>query len=67
MVHILSTLFLAPNYSKIISEVLCGAVANGADPFGGQEFCDRGLWGHPLLTNCGAANMFNPIGPWATC
>lgn len=27
---------------------------------------DKGIWGHPLLEQCGAGNIFLPLGPWAT-
>ncbi|PVF95011.1 S-adenosyl-L-methionine-dependent methyltransferase [Serendipita vermifera] len=51
---------------RFFYEVLCASVANGVDPFRGHNFLDHGLWNHPLLTDCGAANLFKPMGPWAT-
>ncbi|PVF95012.1 S-adenosyl-L-methionine-dependent methyltransferase [Serendipita vermifera] len=51
---------------RYLYEVRSTFVVNGTDPFKGAETLDRGLWEHLLLTECGVANMFNPIGPWQT-
>lgn len=53
-------------YQRYMYEVRCAFARNGTNDYKVIETLDRGLWDHPLLTNCGAANMFNPVGPWAT-
>ncbi|PVF95010.1 S-adenosyl-L-methionine-dependent methyltransferase [Serendipita vermifera] len=51
---------------RFFYEAMCAFELNGTNAFKVVEVMDTGLWGHPFLTSCGAASMFNPIGPWAT-
>ncbi|PVF95009.1 S-adenosyl-L-methionine-dependent methyltransferase [Serendipita vermifera] len=53
-------------FQRFMYEVGYAFRLNDINTFKITEALDRGLWDHPLLTNCGAASMFNPVGPWAT-
>ncbi|PVF98123.1 S-adenosyl-L-methionine-dependent methyltransferase [Serendipita vermifera] len=50
--------------ARYFYEVRSAFDTSGIDTSKLSETLDRALWDHPLLTNCGAGSMFNPVGPW---
>ncbi|CAG8651721.1 2079_t:CDS:10, partial [Acaulospora colombiana] len=50
--------------ARYFYEVRSAFDTSGIDTSKLSETLDRALWNHPLLTNCGAGSMFNPVGPW---